>query len=89
VVSLPELNSPLDHTAVCLYLVARDRTVSEMAKRDIAVCIDAYPDSNTDVFRISAADDVLRPLADAHDTEFTVYGSDRLDSLRKEAVADE
>jgi len=43
-----------------------------MAKRDITVCIDAYPDSGTDVFRISAADDILRLLVDAHDTEFTI-----------------
>jgi predicted nucleotidyltransferase len=43
-----------------------------MAKRDITVCIDAYPDPDTDVFRIGAADDILRLLADAHDTEFTI-----------------
>jgi len=43
-----------------------------MAKQDITVCIDAYPDADTDVFRIGAADDVLRLLADAHDTEFTI-----------------
>lgn len=43
-----------------------------MAKRDITVSIDAYPDSDTDVFRISAADDILRLLVDAHDTEFTI-----------------
>nr|WP_255150086.1 hypothetical protein [Halorarius halobius] len=42
-----------------------------MAKQDITVCIDAYPDPDTDVFRIGAADDILRLLADAHDTEFT------------------
>ncbi|MDB2242663.1 nucleotidyltransferase domain-containing protein [Halorubrum ezzemoulense] len=43
-----------------------------MAKQNITVCIDAYPDPDTDVFRISAADDILRLLADAHDTEFTI-----------------
>ncbi|MDQ2074697.1 nucleotidyltransferase domain-containing protein [Haloarcula sp. H-GB4] len=43
-----------------------------MAKRDITVSIDAYPDPDTDVFRISAADDILRLLVDAHDTEFTI-----------------
>ena len=43
-----------------------------MAKQDIAVCIDAYPDQDTDVFRIGAADDILRLLADAHETEFTI-----------------
>jgi len=43
-----------------------------MAKQDITVCIDAYPDRDTDVFRIGAADDILRLVADAHDTEFTI-----------------
>lgn len=43
-----------------------------MAKRDITICIDAYPDTDTDVFRIGAADDILRLLADAHETEFTI-----------------
>jgi len=43
-----------------------------MAKQDITVCIDAYPDPDTDVFRIGAADDILRLLADAHDTEFSI-----------------
>jgi predicted nucleotidyltransferase len=46
--------------------------VSEVAKQDITVCIDAYPDPDTDVFRIGAADDILQLLADAHDTEFTI-----------------
>jgi predicted nucleotidyltransferase/biotin operon repressor len=46
--------------------------VSETVKQGITVCIDAYPDPDTDVFRIGAADDILRLLADAHDTEFTV-----------------
>ncbi|WP_255171251.1 nucleotidyltransferase domain-containing protein [Natrononativus amylolyticus] len=43
-----------------------------MAKQGITVCIDAYPNAETDVFRIGAADDILRLLADAHDTEFTI-----------------
>ncbi|WP_049941984.1 nucleotidyltransferase domain-containing protein [Haloterrigena turkmenica] len=43
-----------------------------MAGRDITVCIDAYPGAETDVFRIGAADDILRLLADAHETEFTI-----------------
>lgn len=43
-----------------------------MTKRAITVCIDAYPDPDTDVFRIEAADDILRLLADAHETEFTI-----------------
>lgn len=43
-----------------------------MAEQDITICIDAYPDEDADVFRIGAADDVLRLLADAHETEFTI-----------------
>ncbi|WP_128906758.1 nucleotidyltransferase domain-containing protein [Halorubrum amylolyticum] len=43
-----------------------------MTKQDIRICINAYPDLDTDVFRIGAADDILRLLADAHDTEFTI-----------------
>ena len=43
-----------------------------MAKQGITVCIDAYPNAETDVFRIGAADDILRLLADAHETEFTI-----------------
>ncbi|MEF8821545.1 MAG: HTH domain-containing protein [Halovenus sp.] len=46
--------------------------MSEIEKQDITICIDAYPDADTAVFRIGAADDVLRLLADAHDTEFTI-----------------
>nr|WP_199242175.1 nucleotidyltransferase domain-containing protein [Halorubrum sp. SD626R] len=46
--------------------------MSEMAKQDITICIDAYPDPDADVFRIGAADDILRLLADAHDTEFSI-----------------
>nr|WP_233565487.1 hypothetical protein [Halorubrum sp. Atlit-26R] len=42
-----------------------------MAKQDITVCIDAYPDQDTDIFRIGAADDIFRLLVDAHETEFT------------------
>jgi biotin operon repressor len=43
-----------------------------MAKQDMTVCIDAYPDTDTDIFRIGAADDILQLLADAHNTEFTI-----------------
>lgn len=43
-----------------------------MTKQDITICIDAYPDIDVDVFRITAADDILRLLADAHETEFTI-----------------
>lgn len=43
-----------------------------MAGQEIMVCIDAYPNSDTGIFRISAADEILRLLADAHETEFTI-----------------
>jgi len=43
-----------------------------MAKRDIKICVDAYPDTDTGIFRIGVADDILRLLADAHETEFTI-----------------
>ncbi|WP_247004719.1 nucleotidyltransferase domain-containing protein [Halosolutus gelatinilyticus] len=43
-----------------------------MTKQDITICIDAYPNADTDIFRIAVADDVLRLLADAHETEFTI-----------------
>jgi hypothetical protein len=43
-----------------------------MAKQQIPVCIDAYPETDTEVFRIGAADDILRLLADAHEAEFTI-----------------
>lgn len=43
-----------------------------MAQRDTAVCIDANPTVEKGVFRIKAADDILRLLADAHETEFTI-----------------
>jgi predicted nucleotidyltransferase/biotin operon repressor len=38
----------------------------------VTVCIDAYPDAETTVFRIEAADDILRLVADAHESEFTI-----------------
>ncbi len=43
-----------------------------MAKQDITVCIDAYPNADTAIFRIEAADDILRLLVDVHETEFTI-----------------
>lgn len=46
--------------------------MSESANRDITICIDAYPDAEDTVFRIAAADDILRLLADAHESEFTI-----------------
>ena len=43
-----------------------------MTERGITVRIDVPPEGDADVFRIGAADDVLRLLADAHETEFTL-----------------
>ncbi|WP_345786348.1 nucleotidyltransferase domain-containing protein [Halobellus salinisoli] len=43
-----------------------------MKKRDIKICIDAYPTTEGTIFRIRAADEILRLLADAHETEFTI-----------------
>jgi predicted nucleotidyltransferase len=41
-------------------------------QRGIRVCIAFVPGDDADVFRIGAADDVLRLLVDAHETEFTI-----------------
>ena len=41
-------------------------------QQGIRACIRVRPGSDTDVFRIGAADDILRLLVDAHDTEFTI-----------------
>lgn len=41
-------------------------------KQGIRVCIKIQPGTDTDTFRISAADDILRLLVDAHETEFTI-----------------
>ncbi|MGN8214518.1 nucleotidyltransferase domain-containing protein [Halococcus salifodinae] len=41
-------------------------------QRGIRACVRVQPGSDTDVFRIGAADDILRLLVDAHDTEFTI-----------------
>lgn len=46
--------------------------MSENTKQGIKVCISTTPDDDTDIFRISAADDILRLLVDANDTEFTI-----------------
>lgn len=46
--------------------------MSETAKQEITVCIDVDRRGDVDIFRIRAADDVLRLLADAHETEFTI-----------------
>lgn len=57
---------------ISLYVVAQYQTVSEMAEQGITICIDAHSDADTRVFRIEAADAILRLLADAHETEFTI-----------------
>jgi len=44
--------------------------VSEITKHRTTVCIDV--DTGTDTFRISAADEILDLLVDAHETEFTI-----------------
>lgn len=41
-------------------------------QQGIRTCIQVQPGSDTDVFRIGAADDILRLLVDAHDSEFTL-----------------
>lgn len=46
--------------------------MSEDTKRDIKVCIDVTPGEETDIFRVGAADDILRLLTDANETEFTI-----------------
>ena len=43
-----------------------------MTKQGVTVCIDVNPAADLDIFRITAADDILRLLADAHETEFTI-----------------
>jgi len=44
--------------------------VSELTKQQTTVCIDVG--TETDVFRLSAADEILALLADAHETEFSI-----------------
>lgn len=46
--------------------------MSEKTKQGIKVCIDVKPEAETNIFRIVAADDILRLLADAHEAEFTI-----------------
>ncbi len=43
-----------------------------MTKQGLRVCIDPNPNVDTGIFRIEAADDILRLLVDAHETEFTI-----------------
>ena len=44
--------------------------MSELTKQRTTVCIDVG--TGTDVFRISAADEILELLVDAHETEFSI-----------------
>jgi predicted nucleotidyltransferase len=46
--------------------------VSDTTKQDINICIDVSLGAGRDVFRIEAADTILRLLVDAHETEFTI-----------------
>jgi predicted nucleotidyltransferase len=41
-------------------------------QRDIRAAVRIQPNSEENVFRIGVADDILRLLVDAHDTEFTI-----------------
>ena len=43
-----------------------------MVEQDLAVCISLDPAGEEDIFRVGVADDVLRLLIDAHETEFTI-----------------
>ncbi|MXV60728.1 HTH domain-containing protein [Natronorubrum sp. JWXQ-INN-674] len=43
-----------------------------MAQQGIKVCVNIPSGSSGNLFRIRAADDILRLLADAHETEFTI-----------------
>ncbi|WP_318568828.1 nucleotidyltransferase domain-containing protein [Salinigranum marinum] len=46
--------------------------MSDYIKQGIKVCLRLNPGDDTAIFRIRAADDVLRLLADAHESEFTM-----------------
>ncbi|MDG5821867.1 nucleotidyltransferase domain-containing protein [Natronococcus sp. A-GB7] len=46
--------------------------MSETTQQGIRVCIDIDAGDQKPLFRISAADDILHLLADAHETEFTI-----------------
>ncbi|GAA0236977.1 nucleotidyltransferase domain-containing protein [Haladaptatus pallidirubidus] len=41
-------------------------------QRGIRACIQIHPGDDSRIFRLGAADDILRVLIDAHDTEFTL-----------------
>ncbi|WP_129112657.1 nucleotidyltransferase domain-containing protein [Halegenticoccus tardaugens] len=46
--------------------------MSDEKDRGIKVCIDVGSGDDAEIFKIGAADDVLRLIADAHETEFTI-----------------
>ncbi len=46
--------------------------MSDNSEHQHRVCIDVGPGGDTDVFRSQAADEILRLLIDAHETEFTI-----------------
>lgn len=46
--------------------------MSHKTKQGINVCLRVQPGSDTKIFRLRAADDVLRLLVDAHESEFTI-----------------
>ena len=46
--------------------------MSEKTKQGIKIRIDIAPGDDTDLFRVGAADDILRLLVDANETEFTI-----------------
>lgn len=46
--------------------------MSDTTKQDVKICIDPLSNTDSGVFRIAAADDILRLLVDAHETEFTI-----------------
>jgi len=43
-----------------------------MTEQQVSVCIDVPPGDDTVIFRIQAADEILRLLVDAHETEFSI-----------------
>ncbi len=55
-----------------LYAVAQYQIVSDEMKRGINICVDVPSPSDGTIFRIESADEILRLLADAHETEFTI-----------------
>ena len=46
--------------------------MSDITKQNVRISIDPDPNVDTGIFRIEAADDILRLLVDAHETEFTI-----------------